>query len=221
MDDALGVRGLERIGNLNGQIEHFGELERLAILPAAPATSALRAAPWPAAADRRRRRSRRSCRCSGGSATRRRALRAGNARVREWSARDCRRQKLQRNVTAEFGVVGAIHHTHPTRADLLEDAIVRDDLANHVGGRLSELRGLRFAPGGPLPASTARAARAGMASAHESPTAANSMRRCSGGEVGMDARDDSRFSWVGGERKTLVSPPERLAGPPDTPRSST
>ena len=42
-------------------------------------------------------------------------------------------------------------------------------------------------------ASTARAARTGMASAHESPTAANSMRRCSGGEVSMDARDDSRY----------------------------
>ena len=47
------------------------------------------------------------------------------------AARELRRQKLQRNVAAESGVVGAIHHTHPTRADLLEDAIVRDDLANH------------------------------------------------------------------------------------------
>src|SRR6476660_9410197 len=32
----------------------------------------------------------------------------------------------------EFRVFGLIHHTHPTAAQLLDNAVVRDGLANHV-----------------------------------------------------------------------------------------
>ena len=130
MDDALGVRGLERIGNLNGQIEHFCEPERLAIRQPLP-----QGLPFEQLHGQQRltvgvvdlvdRADVRVVQRRGG------ARLALEALEREMVARELRRQKLQRNVAAESGVVGAIHHTHPTRADLLEDAIVRDDLANH------------------------------------------------------------------------------------------
>src|ERR1700730_17274629 len=41
-------------------------------------------------------------------------------------------QKLQRNETAQLQVLGFIHHTHPATAELLDDAIVRDGLADHT-----------------------------------------------------------------------------------------
>src|SRR6202790_2156403 len=43
-------------------------------------------------------------------------------------------QKLQRNETAQLQVLGFIHHTHPATAELLDDAIVRDGLADHTQG---------------------------------------------------------------------------------------
>ena len=44
---------------------------------------------------------------------------------------DFRGQELQRDEAAEFGVFGFIHNAHPATAKLLDDAIVRDDAANH------------------------------------------------------------------------------------------
>lgn len=35
--------------------------------------------------------------------------------------------------TAEFGVLRFVDHTHPATAELLDDAIVRNGLANHAG----------------------------------------------------------------------------------------
>src|ERR1700732_1666899 len=45
-------------------------------------------------------------------------------------------QKLQRNKAIEFGVLGFEYYAHPTGAQLLDDAIVQDGLADH-GRRLS------------------------------------------------------------------------------------
>jgi hypothetical protein len=40
-------------------------------------------------------------------------------------------QELQRNMTAEIRVLGLVDHTHSTTAESLEDAIVRNYLANY------------------------------------------------------------------------------------------
>src|ERR1700730_6733660 len=45
-------------------------------------------------------------------------------------------QKLQRNKAIEFGVLGFEYYAHPAGAQLLDDAIVQDGLADH-GRRLS------------------------------------------------------------------------------------
>ncbi len=50
---------------------------------------------------------------------------------------DFRRQELQRDEAAEFGVFGFIYNAHPATAELLDDAIVRNDAANHVRNMLS------------------------------------------------------------------------------------
>jgi hypothetical protein len=41
------------------------------------------------------------------------------------------RQKLERHPTAETGVLGLVDDAHPAAAQLLEDAVVRDRLADH------------------------------------------------------------------------------------------
>jgi hypothetical protein len=40
------------------------------------------------------------------------------------------RQELQRDKATEFCVLGLVDHTHPATAELLDDAVVRDSLAN-------------------------------------------------------------------------------------------
>src|SRR5208283_4501529 len=40
-------------------------------------------------------------------------------------------QKLQRDKAAKFRVLGLINNTHASAAELLDDAVVRDDLADH------------------------------------------------------------------------------------------
>ena len=149
MDDALGVRGLERIGNLNGQIEHLGEPERLSTFQSLP-----QRLPFEQLHGQQRlpvdvvdlvdRADVRVVQRRGGTRFALEALERGMVLRERW------REKLERNVTPEFRVVGAIHHTHPPRADLVKDAIVRDDLANHLGGsRLPELQLLPSPRDGP------------------------------------------------------------------------
>jgi hypothetical protein len=48
------------------------------------------------------------------------------------------RQELQGNKTMESSVLGLVDHTHPATAQLLNDAVVRDGLADH--GEAWELR---------------------------------------------------------------------------------
>jgi hypothetical protein len=40
-------------------------------------------------------------------------------------------QELQRNFTLQLQVFGAVHHAHATAAELLDNAIVRDNLVQH------------------------------------------------------------------------------------------
>ena len=42
-----------------------------------------------------------------------------------------RRQELQRDMAVQLEVFGLIHHTHPAAAELFQNPIVRDGLANH------------------------------------------------------------------------------------------
>ena len=41
------------------------------------------------------------------------------------------RQELERDKATKFDILGLVHHTHPATAELLDDAIVRDGLADH------------------------------------------------------------------------------------------
>ena len=38
----------------------------------------------------------------------------------------------ERQIGAEFSVLGLVDHTHPAAAQLLDDAVVRDGLADHL-----------------------------------------------------------------------------------------
>jgi hypothetical protein len=40
-------------------------------------------------------------------------------------------QELERDLTAELQVGGAIHDAHPTAPELLDDLVVRDAVADH------------------------------------------------------------------------------------------
>jgi hypothetical protein len=40
-------------------------------------------------------------------------------------------QEFERDVAMQLEVFGFVHHTHPAATELRENAIVRDDLANH------------------------------------------------------------------------------------------
>ena len=44
------------------------------------------------------------------------------------------RKKFQGHKTVEANVLGLIDHTHPTTSELLDDAVVRDSLADKLGG---------------------------------------------------------------------------------------
>ena len=53
-------------------------------------------------------------------------------------------QKLQRNKAIEFGVLGFVYDAHPAAAQLLEDAIVRDGLADHIWPIMGDARAGAF-----------------------------------------------------------------------------
>ena len=48
-----------------------------------------------------------------------------------WISRYFVRKELQRNKSVKTGVFSFVDHTHPTPADLFNNAVVRDDLADH------------------------------------------------------------------------------------------
>ena len=79
MQDAFGVRRVERVGDLRRDVEHQ-PADRAAVPTAGDRAARRRAAPSRDRAGLRVRRSRRSCRCSGDSATTRCAPRGGSAR---------------------------------------------------------------------------------------------------------------------------------------------
>ena len=53
-------------------------------------------------------------------------------------------QKLQRDKAVQFHVLGLIDDTHPAAAQLLDDAVVRDSLADHaLADHLADIIGLK------------------------------------------------------------------------------
>ena len=56
------------------------------------------------------------------------------------------RQELQSDVTAELYVLGFVHHSHATAAQLLNNAVVRDGLADHREASLPSCIILRMRP---------------------------------------------------------------------------
>ena len=57
--------------------------------------------------------------------------------------------ELQRDVAAEIGVLSLVHHSHASAAQLFDDAVVRDGLADHLwrilrgrNGQVNESRGV-------------------------------------------------------------------------------
>jgi hypothetical protein len=50
---------------------------------------------------------------------------------RRWLESQVFRKKLNGNQAAEFGVLSLVDNTHSTTTKLLDDAVVRDGLANH------------------------------------------------------------------------------------------
>jgi len=65
------------------------------------------------------------------------------------------RQELQSDKATEFDVLGLVDHTHPSTAQLLDDAVVRDGLTDHWSrilrlrnGQVNESRAVENAPTG-------------------------------------------------------------------------
>jgi hypothetical protein len=54
--------------------------------------------------------------------------------------RDIFRQEFQGDETTQLGVLGLVDHAHPATAELLDDAVVRDGLADHS----AEMLGLEW-----------------------------------------------------------------------------
>ena len=49
---------------------------------------------------------------------------------RLWILRQFSRQELHRDMTSETGIFGLVHHTHTAGSEFLEDAVMRDSLAD-------------------------------------------------------------------------------------------
>ncbi len=54
------------------------------------------------------------------------------------------RQELQRRKAAEFHILGLINHTHSAPAEFLDDAVVRDGLADQVTSLRRTILGLKL-----------------------------------------------------------------------------
>ena len=48
-----------------------------------------------------------------------------------WVAGEFRRQEFERNKAAELGVLGLVDYAHAAPAELFDDPVVRDGLADH------------------------------------------------------------------------------------------
>ena len=133
MNDALGVRGVERVGNLNGQSEQHvrspADRPAMRCFRVTPSRNSMAMKRLPVVlanlvdgAD--------VGVIQGGGGTRFAAEAFQRLRV----LRDLVGEKLERDKAAELGVLGLVNHTHAAAAELLDDAVVGDGLADHAQG---------------------------------------------------------------------------------------
>ena len=140
MDDAFGVCGVERVGDLNSYVDDFIKRHGTAadaMLQRLPIKVFHRDEPLAIAfidfvdgADVR-------------MIQRRSRLRlAFKTRQRLRIFSHCVRQEFQRHETVQLGIFGFIDDAHTAAAQFFDDAVVRDDLPNHGGApRNIRLRG--------------------------------------------------------------------------------
>ena len=129
MDDAFAVRGVERVGNFDGQVEQQLGVQRLArnaMLQGHAVEEfhrdkrlAVVIADFVNGADVRM--------VQGGSGARLATKALEGRRV----LRQFLRQKLQRDEPAELDVFGLVDDAHPATAKLAQDAVVRNGLVRH------------------------------------------------------------------------------------------
>ncbi len=136
MDDSFGVRGIERVGNFDSELEHLVERECAALDPMLQRlTVQIFHHDERMPADRFARLKRDLANlvdradirmvqrgCSASLAAE--ALKSGRV------ANHAIREKFERHEAAEFGVLGLVHDAHPAAAQLLDDAVVRDGSAD-------------------------------------------------------------------------------------------
>ncbi len=126
----FGVRGIQRIGDLDAEREQFSSpcgLPAMRCFSVWPSRNSMAMKVRPAP-----RRCRRWCRCWDDSAPRRRALRAGSARaLRDLWPR--RRAETSGPPGGRAHVLGLVNHPHPPAAKLLDDAVVGNRAANQRG----------------------------------------------------------------------------------------
>ena len=129
VQDAARVRGVERVGNLHGQPQQQADLERASVDLARQR----------AALEQLHRDERAALvlvhlvdGADVGMVQRRgRARLAQEALGRLRIVRAVLRQELQRHAAGQLDVLGQIHDAHAAGAERVEDAIVRDGLADH------------------------------------------------------------------------------------------
>jgi hypothetical protein len=135
VQDAARVRGVDRVGNLRGQPQQQADIERTAVDRArerAPLEQLHRDERPPLVL----------VHLIDGADVRV-VQRRGGARFAQEALHRLRlvgailRQELERHLARELHVFGEIDHAHAARAERVEDAIVRDGLADHGAEGLS------------------------------------------------------------------------------------
>ena len=130
VDDAFGVGGIERVGNLDGQRQNQLGFQRTpgdAVLQRQPIQKLHGDEGSPVAA----RRFRRWCRCWDDSGRTRPGLRAESGPRACGSLATSSGRNFRATKRPSFSVLGFVDHAHAAAAELLDDAVVRDGLADH------------------------------------------------------------------------------------------
>ena len=131
VDDSRRVRGIQRVGNLDPQRQNGLGLHR------PPADAVLQRHPVEILHHQEGLLAVLADLVNGADVgmvqtQRRRAPRGGSAPGLAGPCATSSGQELQSHEAAEFGVLGLVDHTHAAPAELLDDAVVRDGLADHL-----------------------------------------------------------------------------------------
>ncbi len=139
MNHSLGVRGIQRVGNLDGQRQNQFCFQRTpgdTVLQGTPSRNSMAIKDWSPCWCRFRG----WCRYWDGSARTQHAPRAESAPKPAGLGPNFSGKKFKGDEAAKLGVLGLIDHAHPSAAELLNDPVVRDGLADHLGQILPKAR---------------------------------------------------------------------------------